>query len=101
MVLIDINTLMLIIKIFRLAHLVWEPSILVAMSVVCLSVCCLSSVLHQISETMRDTREISSPYKKSGSESKNMTSDFASEVVAKYPQNPENPQIAHNGDLYN
>jgi len=29
-----------------------------------------------------------------------MTSDFASEV-AKYPQNPENPQIAHNGDLYN
>ena len=61
------------------------------MSVVCLS------VPRQISETMQDTCEILLPYKKSGSESKNMTSDFASEV-AKYP---ENPQIAKNGDLYN
>jgi len=39
------------------------------------------------------------PYNKSGSKSKNMTSDFASEV-ANYPQNPENPQMAQNGDLY-
>jgi len=45
-------------------------------------------------------REISSLYKKSGSESKNMTSDFASEV-AEYPPNPPNPKIAQIGDLYN
>jgi len=29
-----------------------------------------------------------------------MTSDFVLEV-AKYPQKPENPRIAHNGDLNN
>ena len=40
------------------------------------------------------------PYRKSGSESKNMTSDFALEV-AKYPQKPQNPEIAKNGDLDN
>jgi len=37
------------------------------------------------------------PCKKSGFESKNMTSDFTPEV-AKYPQNPK---IAQNGDLDN
>ena len=81
----------------RLAHLVWEPSVLVAASV------CHLSVLRQISETMWDTRKILSSYKKSGSESKNIMSDFASEV-AKYPQNPQNPpkpQTAQNEDLYN
>jgi len=40
------------------------------------------------------------PNRKSGSPSKNMTSDFAPEV-AKYPQNPQKTQIAQNGDLYN
>jgi len=55
-----------------------------------LSAVCLS-VPRQISETTRDTREISSPYEKSGSESKNMTSYFALEV-AKYPKSCPKPQ---------
>ena len=66
---------------YRLAHLMWEPSTSVAACVVC-----HLSVSHQILETVWDTHEISSPYKKSGSASKNMISDFASEV-AKYPEN--------------
>jgi len=39
-------------------------------------------------------------YRKSESESKSMTSDFAPEV-AKYPQKTQNPQIAQNRDLDN
>jgi len=39
-------------------------------------------------------------YKKPGSESKNMTSDFVPEV-AKYPPKPQKPQIAQNRDLDN
>jgi len=49
-----------------------------------------------ISITKADRREIS----ESGSESKNMTSDFAPEVD-KYPKKPKENQIAQNGDLDN
>jgi len=74
-----------------LAHLVWEPSVLVAASVVCLS--------RVRRWKLREIRaKFHHLYKKSGSESKNMMSDFASKV-AKYPQPP--PQIDQNGDLYN
>jgi len=72
---------------------VWEPSVLVAASVVCLSRV-RSRKLREIYAKFRH------PYEKLGSESKNMTSYFAPEL-AKYPQNPENPQTAQNGDLYN
>jgi len=66
-----------------------------------LSVVCLS-VPGQISELREIRVKFRSPYSKSGSPSKKMTSDFASEVpVVKYPKNLENPKIAQNGDLYN
>jgi len=51
------STLMFLIHIFRLAHLVWEPSVLVAVSVCHLSAVCLSVPRH-ISETTRDMHEI-------------------------------------------
>ena len=48
-------------------------------------VCRLSVCPRQISKTKRDKHENCHLYRKSGSPSKNMTSDFAPEV-AKFPQ---------------
>ena len=73
------------VRIVRLAHLQCESLLLRSPR---LSVVCLSRVrsrkLGEIGAKFRH------PHKKSGSESKNMTSDFASEV-AKYPQNTKTP----------
>ena len=66
-------------SIFRLAHLVWEPSVLVAASVVCRLSRVRSRKLREIHAKFRR------PYRKLGSPSKNTTSDFAPEL-AKYPQ---------------
>ena len=70
---------------------VWEPSVLVAVSI------CRLFVPRQISKISRGRREISSPLSEIGSESKNMMSDFAPEVV----KCPKKPQILQNGDLDN
>jgi len=73
-----------------LAHLECESLVSVAVSVIYLS--------HVTSWKLCEIRaKFCHPYKKLGSEGKNMTLDFALEI-AKYPQNP---QIAKNGDLDN
>jgi len=59
----------------RLAHLVWEPSVR-RLSVCCLPVCPASNLRNYV----RYAR-ISPPYRNSGSKSKNMASDFESEVA--------------------
>jgi len=66
---------------------------------ICLSVCLSSVSLSRVrSRKLRTIRaKFRHPYKQLGLESKNIMSDFASEV-AKYPKNS---QIAQNGDLYN
>jgi len=66
------------IRVVCMGFTVTEPSVSVAASVVCRL---LSVYPRQISKTTRDTRQISSPCKKSGSESKNITSDFAPEIA--------------------
>jgi len=80
--------------IIRLAHLQYSVSVAASVS----SVVCLSRVkfrkLGEIGAKFRHR------YRKSGSESKNMTSDFAPEVD-KYPKKTQNPQIAQNRDLDN
>jgi len=59
----------------KLAHLVWEPSDSVAASAVCLSAVCLSRIR---SPKLREIHaKFCCPYRKSGTESKNMTSYFA------------------------
>jgi len=76
----------------RLADLVWEPSVSVAASVVCLSTCpshVRSRKLHDIHAKFRHS------HGKSGSPSKNMTSDFASDFapeLAKYTKRSHKPQ---------
>jgi len=61
--------------IIRLAHLVWEPYVSVTASVVCLLSRVRSSKLCEI------RANFAAPHRKSVSESKNMMSYFASEVV--------------------
>jgi len=79
-------------RIIRLAHCKCKSLLFCSshLTVVCLSVCL--SVLSQILKTRQDKREILSPDRKSGSPSKNMTSNFAQEV-AQYPNSsPKTPK---------
>jgi len=69
-----------------------EPSVSVATSVVCQSVVCLSHVKSlELCEIRAKFRHL---YRKSGSHSKNMTSDFALQVDS--PNVASNPQIVQN-----
>jgi len=77
--------LTLLLKLVRLTHLQCESTLFQSPH---LSSVSLSSVLHQISKSTQDTLEkFHHLHKKSGSESKNVTSDFASKCT-KIPENP-------------